>query len=135
MTEPRRITVAEIGDVQALEARVRAAATSAARALTALLARDEPLAVLHALKFRRIGFQPLHPERAHNLLEQVHQTFAYLAAVRGLEHLLRGHPEHAPIPHGTGQTILRELLLVADHNAYHVGQLIAVRRLLGIWTS
>ena len=39
----------------------------------------------------------------------------------------------APIPHGTGQTILREALLAADHNAYHVGQLILVRRLLGDW--
>ena len=39
----------------------------------------------------------------------------------------------APIPHGDGQTHLRELLLVADHNAYHVGQLILVRRLLGAW--
>lgn len=37
------------------------------------------------------------------------------------------------IPHGTGQTYLRELLLVADHNAYHVGQLVLVRRLLGAW--
>ena len=41
----------------------------------------------------------------------------------------------APIPHGSGQTYLRELLLVADHNAYHVGQLVAVRRLLGNWKS
>ncbi|HEX6911898.1 MAG TPA: DinB family protein [Longimicrobium sp.] len=39
----------------------------------------------------------------------------------------------ARIPHGTGQTYLRELLLVADHTAYHVGQLVLVRRLLGIW--
>lgn len=39
------------------------------------------------------------------------------------------------IPHGTGQTYLRELLLVADHNAYHVAQLVAVRRALGIWKS
>ena len=39
----------------------------------------------------------------------------------------------AKIPHGTGQTYLRELLLVADHASYHVGQLVAVRRLLGIW--
>lgn len=39
------------------------------------------------------------------------------------------------IPHGTGQTYLRELLLVADHNAYHVAQLVAVRRCLGIWRS
>jgi hypothetical protein len=40
---------------------------------------------------------------------------------------------YAKIPHGTGQTILREALLIADHNAYHVGQLILVRRLLGAW--
>jgi hypothetical protein len=39
----------------------------------------------------------------------------------------------ARIPHGSGQTYLRELVLVADHTAYHVGQLIAVRRVLGIW--
>ena len=39
----------------------------------------------------------------------------------------------ARIPHGTGQTYLRELLLVADHNAYHLGQLVATRRLLGAW--
>jgi hypothetical protein len=41
----------------------------------------------------------------------------------------------ATIPHGTAQTYLRELLLVADHSAYHVGELIVVRRLLGIWKS
>ena len=40
---------------------------------------------------------------------------------------------HAKIPHGTGQTILREALLIADHNAYHLGQLVTVRRLLGAW--
>jgi hypothetical protein len=39
----------------------------------------------------------------------------------------------AKIPHGEGQTILREVLLVADHNAYHVGQLVLLRRLLGSW--
>jgi len=39
----------------------------------------------------------------------------------------------APIPHGQGQTLLREALLVADHNSYHVGQLILLRRLLGAW--
>jgi uncharacterized damage-inducible protein DinB len=39
----------------------------------------------------------------------------------------------ARVPQGTGQTFLRELLLVADHNAYHVGQLVLVRRLLGNW--
>jgi hypothetical protein len=39
----------------------------------------------------------------------------------------------AKIPWGDGQTYLREALLVADHNAYHLGQMITVRRLLGAW--
>jgi len=40
---------------------------------------------------------------------------------------------YAKIPHGTGQNILREALLVADHNSYHIGQLLLLRRLLGAW--
>ena len=39
----------------------------------------------------------------------------------------------ATIPHGSGQTYLRELILAIDHNAYHVGELVAVRRALGVW--
>jgi len=39
----------------------------------------------------------------------------------------------ARIEHGEGQTALREALLVADHNAYHLGELVLVRRLLGAW--
>lgn len=40
---------------------------------------------------------------------------------------------YAEIPHGDGQTYLREAMLVADHNAYHIGQLVTVRRLLDSW--
>jgi hypothetical protein len=40
---------------------------------------------------------------------------------------------YARIPHGDGQTILKEALLVADHNAYHLGELVLLRRLLGAW--
>jgi hypothetical protein len=39
----------------------------------------------------------------------------------------------ARIPHGTGQTLIRESLLVLDHNAYHLAQLVDLRRALGIW--
>ncbi|HEY6386169.1 MAG TPA: DinB family protein [Candidatus Acidoferrum sp.] len=39
----------------------------------------------------------------------------------------------AKIPHGEGQTVLREALLLADHNAYHLGQLVDLRRALGTW--
>ena len=41
----------------------------------------------------------------------------------------------ARIPHGSGQTYLRELVLAADHAAYHIGQLVLLRRMLGIWKS
>lgn len=41
----------------------------------------------------------------------------------------------APIPGGSAQTILREALLTADHNSYHLGQLVLLRRLLGVWRN
>ena len=41
----------------------------------------------------------------------------------------------AGIPWGEGQTVLREALLLADHNAYHVAQFVDLRRLLGIWPA
>jgi hypothetical protein len=40
-----------------------------------------------------------------------------------------------PFPYGQGQTLLREAMLVADHNAYHLGQLVTIRRFLGAWTD
>ena len=39
----------------------------------------------------------------------------------------------APIPHGQGQTILREAVLLIDHNSYHLGHLVMLRRMLGAW--
>ncbi len=41
----------------------------------------------------------------------------------------------APFPHGKGQTLAREAMLLADHTAYHLGQLIIVRRGLGAWSE
>ena len=41
----------------------------------------------------------------------------------------------AKIAHGDGQTILRQAMMTADHNAYHLGQLVLVRKMLGAWTE
>lgn len=38
-----------------------------------------------------------------------------------------------PFPHGQGQTLFREVLVLADHNAYHIGQIVCLRKQLGIW--
>ena len=42
---------------------------------------------------------------------------------------------YAPIPHAQTYTIFREILLVTDHNAYHIGELAILRQILGIWPS
>jgi hypothetical protein len=47
--------------------------------------------------------------------------------------LLKSEDIYQKIPHGDGQTILREALQIADHNAYHVAEIIIIRRLLGAW--
>ena len=60
---------------------------------------------------------------------------AFRAGLKGMAELVADESTdlYAKIPHGDGQTILREALLLADHNAYHLGELVLVRRLLGAW--
>jgi hypothetical protein len=67
---------------------------------------------------------------------------AWEKSVRAFRHDLKAMCElvedsstdlYARIPHGNGQTILREALLVADHNAYHLGELVLARRILDCW--
>jgi hypothetical protein len=66
-----------------------------------------------------------------------HSLQAFRADLRAMQDLVADPKTDlfAPIPHGEGQTILREALLLADHNAYHLGQLVTVRRLLGAWPA
>jgi hypothetical protein len=49
--------------------------------------------------------------------------------------LLKSHDIYEKIPHGDGQTILREALQMADHTSYHTSEIILLRRLLGAWKS
>lgn len=77
------------------------------------------------------GYWPQHdsPADASAWNQSVKQFLADLDAMKDLV----TNPAtdlFAPIPHGDGQTILREALLLADHNAYHLGQLILLRRIL-----
>lgn len=66
-----------------------------------------------------------------------HAWDASIAAFRrdrdALKKLAREADLFAKVPNGDAQTFLRELLLAADHAAYHVGQLVDVRRALGAW--
>jgi hypothetical protein len=80
------------------------------------------------------GYWPERPE-PDNAADWDHSVKSFhrdLAAMRKLV----SDPKSdlfAQFAHGQGQTLLRETLQLADHNAYHVGQLIYLRRLLGAW--
>jgi hypothetical protein len=62
---------------------------------------------------------------------------AFRADLRAMEELVADPSQdlYAPIPHGTGQTLLREALLVADHNSYHLGALVMLRNSLKAQSS
>ena len=80
------------------------------------------------------GYWPAsaEPPDAHAWDRSVAQFRADLEAMQQLV----GDPRSdlfALFPHGEGQTLLREALQVADHNAYHVGELVFLRRVLGAW--
>lgn len=74
------------------------------------------------------------PPDEHSWGESLEQFHADLQAMQDLVSD-RSTDLFARIPWGDGQTILREALLVADHNAYHIAQLIDARRLLGAWSG
>ncbi len=80
------------------------------------------------------GYWPSFPEPKdqqewHNSVRAIRESMT------AFEALLRdpGQDLFRKFPWGEGQTLLREALLIADHNAYHLGQLVFVRRLLGGW--
>lgn len=72
------------------------------------------------------------PEHEEQWKESVQSIQSDLAA---FQELIRDPAKNLnePFPWGDGQTLLREALLIADHNAYHLGQLVLVRRALGTW--
>ena len=60
---------------------------------------------------------------------------AFRSDLRTLENMVK-NPEvdlYADLPHATGYNILREILLVSDHNAYHIGELGILRQVMGLW--
>jgi len=80
------------------------------------------------------GYWPKEKAPAHagDLKKSVDQT---IADRKAFIQLLKkaGDNLHTPFEHGDGQTLFREALLIIDHTAYHTGEIIVLRRLLGDW--
>lgn len=72
---------------------------------------------------------PENDEAWQELLRQVHKDhYTMVQLVKDPSNDL-----FKPFEHGDGQTLFREAMLIVDHNAYHVGQIVQLRRLLGNW--
>jgi uncharacterized damage-inducible protein DinB len=73
-------------------------------------------------------------ETAPNDISQFHQSVqAIREDLEAFIQLLQQGDLYTPFPHGEGQTLLREALQIADHNAYHVAEIVVIRRLLDAW--
>ncbi|EHQ29963.1 DinB family protein [Mucilaginibacter paludis] len=67
----------------------------------------------------------------HQTIDQIKKdTDSFIALLND-----KNNDLYTPFPHGDGQTLLREALLIADHNSYHTAEIIVIRRLLGAWKS
>ena len=88
-------------------------------------------------KYRELAFEEYWPKTVSPPSEDAwNKSIAAFRKDREELKQLAMNPEvdlFSRIPHGDGQTYLRELLLVSDHNAYHTADLVAIRRILGVW--
>ena len=94
----KRRKIGQRADAKALENDIRSAAEQAVSDLRLRLGQSDALDLLRAVKFERMGRDPLDPNRQinSNLMEQVNQTFTALVSVRAVEYLFDHHPEAAP---------------------------------------
>jgi hypothetical protein len=80
------------------------------------------------------GYWPSPDEQANEARWQ--KTIAdFRADLKAIENLVTDPNTDllAPIPHAKDYTIFREILLVADHNAYHIGEFAILRQVMGVW--
>jgi hypothetical protein len=101
-------TIRHESDIDPLEEAVIRSARAAATWLRESLDTLSPVAILRRIKFEPVGFDPLS-DRPLNLIEQVNQTFTYLATFEALRHLFRRHPGAAPLVVNLGTASGRDI--------------------------
>jgi len=87
----KQITLTNTDDISKYQEIICKSAEKAKLKFSNVLNKSSGVEYLAAIKFDQIGFDPLDPERKLNLVEQVNQTFTYLASLRAVEHLFKAH--------------------------------------------
>nr|MDP9179987.1 hypothetical protein [Gemmatimonadota bacterium] len=92
----KRKTITTVDELSQLEKNIAASAAATAETLSRQLQEASDLSALARLKFDQAGCDPLDLNRALNFVEQLNQSFTYLASIEGAKWLLEHHPEHTP---------------------------------------
>lgn len=84
----KKITVHNIGDIESCIEDIKSSADEIQIKLAEMTACAQPLELLYRIKFEDIGFDPFNAERPLNFIEQINQTFTYLATLKAAQKLL-----------------------------------------------
>lgn len=90
-------TITTIDELDQLEQQITRSVEAAASSLKTILESDDALGAFAKLKFTETGLDPLDTTRSLNIVEQLNQTFTYLASVAGARWLMLRHPECTPL--------------------------------------
>jgi diaminopimelate decarboxylase len=105
---PKTRTIHSQEDLASIAGQIAESASSAIACLVKICAAVSPLEALRRIKFESVGFDPLGP-RPLNLVEQINQTFTYLATLEAVRYLLRQHPESGPFTVNLGNASGRDI--------------------------
>lgn len=100
----KRQSISTLSDVDRIEALITSSAEVAAGRLRTILLNGAGLDALARLKFTPVGCDPLEPDRELNVVEQINQTFIYLAGLTAVRWLMARHPTNAPYTLNLGST-------------------------------
>lgn len=110
-------TVSSEEDLRRLEARICTSAAKTIAKLQETLSCGAVLNVLAAMKFAAVGHDPLDSGRSLNLIEQLNQTFTYLASIAGARWLMEHYPECLPLTLNLGTTKGSDIISACGHFA------------------
>ncbi len=91
-----RIIISSLGDIENRKSELRQSALRTKEQLLALASSKDAIPLLADMKFKKVGCDPLESKRQLNLIEQLNQTFTYLASFLAAEYLLKKYPSAKP---------------------------------------
>lgn len=92
-TMTKRITIRGHNDIERYHEEILASADETQIKVCELAEDEESMGLFYRMKFEEIGCDPLDASRKLNLIEQLKQTFTYLASLKAAEYLLNHHPD------------------------------------------